>query len=194
MVREPRYRPLLLVSYRSARIREFPPSRLAGALTHAVSGDQDPQWQQTIDSPQLRGRVDTTVFGPVQCLGLAAFALSSQSLLVYEIQHPRPKGYCGCIPWKTPRTSIYLLSGSPSVTLPPRPPAWWLHRYAMSGARLRWDSPAFAATWRSAARASGYLHTLTSLPHRYGEGALSGNVGYTDSISCLLYTSPSPRD
>ena len=45
VIREPRHRPLLLVLYRTAKIWEFPPpSGLAGALTHAVSGDRDPQW------------------------------------------------------------------------------------------------------------------------------------------------------
>ena len=52
--------------------------------------------------------------------------------------------------------------------------------------------PALAATWRSAARASGYLHTLTSLPHRYDKGALSGIVGYTDSNSTMRATAPPP--
>ena len=49
MVREPRHRPLLLVSYHSwcqyPRVRECPPlSQLAGALAHPVSDDRDPQW------------------------------------------------------------------------------------------------------------------------------------------------------
>ena len=123
VIREPRHPSLLLVSYRTARIREPPPQSTGRGTNNAVSGDRDPQWYQTIDNPHLPGRVDTTVFGPIQYLGLAAFVLSSQALLVYEIQYPRPQGYCGCIPWKTPRTSIYLLSGSPSVTRPPRPPA-----------------------------------------------------------------------
>ena len=34
---------------------------------------------------QLRGRIDTTVFSPIQHHGLAAYALSSQSLVVYEV-------------------------------------------------------------------------------------------------------------
>ena len=65
------------------------------------------------------------------------------------------------------------------------------------------SSPAFASTWRSAARASGYLHTLTSLPHRYDDkGTLSGNVGYTMTVTlpserrrrCLLLPqNASPR-
>ena len=54
-------------------------------------------------------------------------------------------------------------------------------------------SPALAATWRSAARASEYLHTLTSLPHRYDDkGALSSIVGYTDSNSTMRATAPPP--
>ena len=53
--------------------------------------------------------------------------------------------------------------------------------------------PYLAATWRSAARVSGYLHTLTSLPHRYDDkGALSGIVGYTDSNSTMRATAPPP--
>ena len=125
MIQEPRHRLLLLVSYRTARIREFsPPSRLAGEFKHTQSlATETPNGSKPLTTPQLRGRVDTTVFGSIQSLDLAAFALSSQSLLVYEIQYPRSQGYCGCIPWKTPRTSIYLLSGSPSVIRPPRPPA-----------------------------------------------------------------------
>ena len=46
VVREPRHRPLTPVAYRTASsTREFPPapSRLAGALTNAVSDDRDPQ-------------------------------------------------------------------------------------------------------------------------------------------------------
>ena len=43
---------LLLVPYRTASTREPPPpaNQLAGALTHAVSADRDPQWQKTIDA------------------------------------------------------------------------------------------------------------------------------------------------
>ena len=45
VVREPRHRPLFLVSYRTASTRGFPPpSQLVGALTHAVSDDRDLQW------------------------------------------------------------------------------------------------------------------------------------------------------
>ena len=55
------------------------------------------------------------------------------------------------------------------------------------------SSPAFAASRRSAARASGHLHTLTSLPHRYDDkGVLSGNVGYTGSNSTMRATAPPP--
>ena len=54
-----------------------PPSRLAGTLTHTVS--------TTIDIPQPRGRVDTTVVGPIRYPGLAASALFCPYLVVYEI-------------------------------------------------------------------------------------------------------------
>ena len=40
---------------------------------------------KTIDILQLKGRIDTTVFSPIQHPGLAAYALSSQSLVVYEV-------------------------------------------------------------------------------------------------------------
>ena len=135
------------------------------------------------------------MFGPIQYLTLAAFALSSQSLLVYEIQYPRPQGYCGC---------MYTLEDSEDLHLPSlwitlcdtSPPA-----ASVVAAQIRneWSptslgsSPALAATWRSAARASGYLHILTSLPHRYDDkGALSSIVGYTNSNSTMRATAPPP--
>ena len=98
-----------LLLYRQTReSHPLPPGQLAGALTYTVSGDRDPQWQQTIDIPQ-RGRVDTTVFGPIQSLGVPA-SPASRSLLVYEILYPCPPCCCGCTPWRTLRASIYLPS------------------------------------------------------------------------------------
>ena len=169
-----------------------PPSRLAGALTYGVSGDRDPNGSKPlIPNSEVASILRRST--PYSALAWLPLPYLPMSLLFCEIQYPRRLRYCGCIPWKTMRTSIYLLSGSPSVT-PPRPTsvvAVPIHN-EWSPTSLA-SSPAFAATWRSAARASGYLHSLTSLPHRYDDkGALSDNVGYTDSGSTMRATARPP--
>ena len=85
-----------------------PPSRLAGALTHAVSGDRDSQWKQTIDNPQLRGRVDTTVFGPIQYL--AWLPLPDLPSLCYLVRDT--------IPASSGLLRVYTLEDSEDFHLP----------------------------------------------------------------------------
>ena len=63
VVREPRHRPLPLVFLSHCQNPGFlPHSRLAGALTHVVSGDRDSLLWQTFDNP------NTEVASILRCL------------------------------------------------------------------------------------------------------------------------------
>ena len=77
-------------------------------LQHAqFLATETPNGRKPLAHPQLRRRVDTTLFGPTQCLFLAVFALSSQYLPLDEI-HSR-------FPWVM---RVYTLEDSEDFNLP----------------------------------------------------------------------------
>ena len=136
------------------------------------------------------------MLGPKQYPGLAASYLSLPSLLVYKIQYPRPLGYCGCTYQENSEDfhppSLWVALGGIS----PRPPAYWLRQYVLSGGRLRRNRLLLLPLpLREVPRGPPCIPpALTSLPYRYDDrGALSRSVRYPNNPTTrATATSPAP--
>ena len=136
---------------------------------------------------------------PIQYPDLAAYALSSQSLLVYEVVlYPRSPDYCRCTPWVTLVTSICPLSESLfALTLTSTPCRYDDRGGVLSLSGNSTGTPTSARRHRHP-RLTRNAPPQASVAYAYNNGPVLGLVAFIasrvglDSISLVPLPPPKP--